>query len=170
MIPGASQPTRSCRAGDGGWSTPSLRWQVTPPYTLVRVQNALTSLQRGKHHLVWGAIFCKWRTVGNDEWYLCLKRDIHMDLWEQVEYLQCETQAVIEGDALILCESMNSSPYLVPHVAEGSLHFLKEGGQSPVILKSYSCISFHAAPALEWRWQVVASHSASMMSSHRIAE
>ena len=52
-----------------------------------------------------------------------------------MEYLQCETQVVIEGDALILCESMNSGPYLVPHVAEGSLCFLEEGGQSPVILE-----------------------------------
>ena len=35
-------------AGDGGWSTPSLHWWVTPPNTLVRVQEALTSLQRGE--------------------------------------------------------------------------------------------------------------------------
>ena len=75
------------------------------------------------------------QAVGNDEWYLCLKQDVHRDLREQVEYLQSETQAVIEDDALILCESGNSSPYLVPHVAEGSLHFLKEGGQSAVILE-----------------------------------
>ena len=73
--------------------------------------------------------------VGDDEWYLHLKRDVHGDLWEQVEYVQCETQAVIEGDALILCESVNSSPYLVPHVAEGSLSLLKEGGQLLVILE-----------------------------------
>ena len=73
--------------------------------------------------------------VGDDEWYLHLKQDVHGDLWEQVEYLQRETQAVIEGDALVLCESTNSGPYLVPHVAEGNLRFLKEGGQSPVILK-----------------------------------
>ena len=75
------------------------------------------------------------RAVGNDEWYLCLKRDVHGDLWEQVEYVQRETQAVIEGDALILCESVNGGPYLVPHVNEGSLCLCKEGGQSPVILE-----------------------------------
>ena len=68
--------------------------------------------------------------VGDGEWYLHLKQDVHRDLWEQVEYLQCETQAVIEGDALVLCEGADSVPYLVPHVAEVSLHFLKEGGQS----------------------------------------
>ena len=73
--------------------------------------------------------------VGNGEWYLHLKQDIHGDLREQVEYVQRKTQAVTEGDALILCESTNSSPYLVPHVAEGSLHLLKEGGQSPVVLE-----------------------------------
>ena len=73
--------------------------------------------------------------VGDDEWYLHLKQDVHRDLREQVKYVQCKTQAVIEGDALILCESVNSDPYLVPHVAEGSLHFLKEGGQSLVILE-----------------------------------
>ena len=48
-------------AGDGGWSTPSLCWQVAPPNTLDRVRDALTSLQRGKACLVWGAIFCRWR-------------------------------------------------------------------------------------------------------------
>ena len=31
-------------AGDGGWSTPSLGWQVVLPNTLDRVQDALTSL------------------------------------------------------------------------------------------------------------------------------
>ena len=31
-------------AGDGGWSTPSLHWWVTPPNTLVRVRDALTFL------------------------------------------------------------------------------------------------------------------------------
>ena len=50
-------------------------------------------------------------------------------------YVQHETQAVIEGDALILCEGANSDPYLVPHVTKGSLHFLKEGHQSLVILE-----------------------------------
>ena len=45
------------------------------------------------------------------------------------------TQAVVEGDALILCKSMNSGPYLVPYVAEGSLSLLKEGSQSLVVLK-----------------------------------
>ena len=30
--------------GDGGQSTPSLCWWVTPPNTLARVQDALTSL------------------------------------------------------------------------------------------------------------------------------
>ena len=75
------------------------------------------------------------QSIGDEEWYLCLKRDIHRDLQEQVEYIQCETQAVIEGDALILCEGANSSPYLVPHVTKGSLCFLKEGGQLPVILE-----------------------------------
>ena len=75
------------------------------------------------------------QAVGNDEWYLRLIRDVHRDLQEQVEYMQHETQAVIEGDALILCESVDSSPYLVPHVAEGSLRFLQEGGQSLVILE-----------------------------------
>ena len=112
--------------------------------------------------------------VGDDEWYLRLKRDVCGDLWEQVEYVQCETQAVIECDALILCESVNSGPYLVPHVAEGSLHLFKEGGQPPVILKLWlyiiSCISFHAASASEQRWHIMASCSASVMSSHRIAE
>ena len=49
--------------------------------------------------------------------------------------MQHETQAVIEGDALILCESTNISPYLVPHVTEGSFCLLEEGGQSPVILE-----------------------------------
>ena len=49
--------------------------------------------------------------------------------------MQHDTQAVIKGDALILCESMNGSPYLIPHVAEGSLRLLKEGGQSLVVLK-----------------------------------
>ena len=112
------------------------------------------------------------QAVGNDEWYLHLKRDVHGDLWEQVEYVQCETQAVIEGDALVLCKSSNSSPYLVPHVAEGSLRFLKEGGQSYLSWWLYitSCISFHAASASERRQQVMASCSASMMSSRRIAE
>ena len=73
--------------------------------------------------------------VGDGEWYLCLKRDVHGDLWEQVEHLLCKTQAVIEGDALILCKGMDSGPYLVPHVAEISLHFLKEGGQSLVVFE-----------------------------------
>ena len=75
------------------------------------------------------------QAVGDGEWYLCLKQDVHKDLQEQVDYLQCETQAVIEGDALVLCESVDSSPYLVPHVAEVSLHFLKEGSQSPVVVE-----------------------------------
>ena len=52
-----------------------------------------------------------------------------------MEYLQCETQAVIEGDALIFCEGTDSGPYLVPHVAEVSLHFPKEGSQSPVVVE-----------------------------------
>ena len=73
--------------------------------------------------------------VGDGEWYLHLKQDIHRDLWEQVKYAQHETQAVIEGDALILCKSTNSGPYLVPHVTEGGFHLLKGGGQSLVILK-----------------------------------
>ena len=57
------------------------------------------------------------------------------DLREQLEYIQRETQAVIKGDALILCEGMNNGPYLVPHVTKGSLSFLKEGSQSPVVLE-----------------------------------
>ena len=73
--------------------------------------------------------------VGDGEQNLCPELDIHGDLGEQVEYLQCETQAVIEGDTLILCRSTDSSPYLVPHVAEVSLRFLKEGSQSPVIVE-----------------------------------
>ena len=52
-----------------------------------------------------------------------------------MEYLQCETQAVIEGDVLILCEGTDSGSYLVPHVAEVSLHFLKEGSQLPFIVE-----------------------------------
>ena len=73
--------------------------------------------------------------VGHGEWYLRLKRDVHSDLWEQVEHTQCETQAVIEGDALILCKGTNGSSYLVPHVTEGGFHLLKEGGQSTVVLE-----------------------------------
>ena len=61
-----SDPTElSETAGDGGQSTPSLPWWVTPPNTLVRVRDALTSLRRGKPHLVQSAIFCKWRTPGS---------------------------------------------------------------------------------------------------------
>ena len=56
------------------------------------------------------------RAVGDGERYLCLERDVHRDLWDQVEYLQCETQAVIECDALILCQGADSDPYLVSHV------------------------------------------------------
>ena len=75
------------------------------------------------------------QAVGDGEWYLCLKQDISGNLQEQVEYVQHRTQAVIEGDALILYESTNGGPYLVPHVSGGSLHLLKEGGQLLVILE-----------------------------------
>ena len=56
------------------------------------------------------------RAVGDGERYLCLEQDVHGDLQKHVEYLQCETQAIIECDALILCKGMNSDPYLVSHV------------------------------------------------------
>ena len=56
------------------------------------------------------------RAVGNGERYLCLERDVHRDLREQIEYLQCKTQAVIECDTLILCRGTDSDPYLVSHV------------------------------------------------------
>ena len=111
---------------------------MTPPNTLVRVWDALTFLQKGGNPTLFRApssVNGGIQAVDNGEWYLCLKRDVHGDLREQVEYWQCETQAVIEGDALILCESVDSSPYLVPHVAEVSLCFLKEGGQLPVIVE-----------------------------------
>ena len=73
--------------------------------------------------------------VGNGERYLCLEQDVYGILWEQVEYSQCETQAVVKRDALILCQGADSGPYLVSHVVEGSFRFHKEGGQSPVIVE-----------------------------------
>ena len=46
---GLQDPTEpSEMAGDGGRSIPSLPWWVTPPNTLVRVPDALTSLWRGE--------------------------------------------------------------------------------------------------------------------------
>ena len=90
---GPPDPTEPLEmVGEGGWSTPSLPWWVTPPNTLVRVRDALT-LWRGRLCLVQSAIFCKQKTpaVGDGEWYLCLKGDIHRDLWEQVEHVQHET-------------------------------------------------------------------------------
>ena len=74
-------------------------------------------------------------TVGNGEWYLHLEQDVHGDLREQVEYAQRNTQTVVEGDALVLCEGANGGLYLVPHVNEGSFHLLEEGSQLLVILQ-----------------------------------
>ena len=73
--------------------------------------------------------------VGDGERYLCLEQDVYRNLHEQVEYLQCETQAVIKCDALILCQGTDSGPYLASHVIEGSFHFRKEGGQSLVVVE-----------------------------------
>ena len=57
------------------------------------------------------------RAVGDGEWYLHLKRNVHGDLWKQEEYMQHEVQAVFKGHALTLCEGMNGGPDLVPHVS-----------------------------------------------------
>ena len=54
--------------------------------------------------------------VGDGEWYLCLKRDVYRNLQEQVEYLQSKTQAGVERDALILCQGVDSGPYVTSHV------------------------------------------------------
>ena len=44
-MPDPAEPSEM--AGDGARSTPSLSWQCTPPNTLVRVGDALTSLWKG---------------------------------------------------------------------------------------------------------------------------
>ena len=121
-------PQSSEIAGDGGWSTPSLGQGPGCSDLLMEGENpALFRVPSSVNGGLWA--------VGDDEWYLRLKRDIHGGLREQVEYREYKTQAVIEGDALVLCEGAYSGPYLVPHVAECGLCLLQESGQSPVLLE-----------------------------------
>ena len=54
--------------------------------------------------------------TGDGEGYLCLERDVYGNLWEQVQYLQCEIQAGVECDALFLCQGTDSGPYFASHV------------------------------------------------------
>ena len=90
---GSPDPTElSETAGDGGWSTPSLHWWVTPPNTLVRVWDALTSLWRGAPHVVWGTIFCKWRTLGEDL-FICIWLTLQ---WEKANGHACESWGPLE--------------------------------------------------------------------------
>ena len=55
--------------------------------------------------------------VGNGEGYFCLEQNVYGKLWEQVEHLQCNAQAGIKHDDLILCQGVDSGPHLISHVA-----------------------------------------------------
>ena len=92
----------------------------------------------GEHSALFGvssSVNRRLQAISDSEQYLHLIRDIHGDLWEQGEYAQCETQAVLEGHALAFHKGMNSCPDLVPHVGECRFRLLEEIGQPPVILQ-----------------------------------
>ena len=72
-----------------------------------------------------------------------MERDVYGNLQEQVEHLQCETQADIKRDALILCQGMDSVPHFASHVIQGHFGICKEMGQPCV----GDCTSLHASPS-----------------------
>ena len=85
--------------------------------------------------------------------------------------MQCETQAVVRGDSLILCQGTDSGPYLISHAVQGCFCIHKEGRELLVIMEFVVIHDFiHLLPmasASEQSRQVVASHSALEIPFHR---
>ena len=64
-----------------------------------------------------------------------MERNVYGNLQEQVEHLQCETQASIEHDALILHQGVDGIPHFTSHVIQSRVGLCEESGQPSVILK-----------------------------------
>ena len=95
-------------------------------------------LMEGGHSTLFGvpsSVNQRLWAISNNEQYLHLVRDVQGDLWEQGEYVQCETQAVFVGHTLTFCEGANGCPDLVPHVGRRHFCLLEEIGQMPVVLQ-----------------------------------
>ena len=73
--------------------------------------------------------------ISNNEWYLCLVRDIHRDLREQRKNVQCKVQTVFQGYALAFRKGADGCPDLVPHVGQRCLCLFEEIRQLPVVLQ-----------------------------------
>ena len=64
-----------------------------------------------------------------------MEQNVYGNLQEQVEHLQCETQASIKCDALILCQGADGIPHFTSHVTQGRFSVSEESGQLPIIMK-----------------------------------